>query len=84
MEPLAREVTTAMHIPTIGIGASSACDGQILVTDDILGLFNDFQPRFVKRYDELGKRVADAAAAYAEEVRSRKFPAAEHTFKRRT
>lgn len=55
VEPLAREVTAAMHVPTIGIGASSACDGQVLVSDDILGLFNDFTPRFVKRYDELGK-----------------------------
>jgi 3-methyl-2-oxobutanoate hydroxymethyltransferase len=84
VEPLAREVTTAMHIPTIGIGASSACDGQVLVSDDILGLFSDFTPRFVKRYDELGKRISAAAAAYAEEVRSRQFPAAEHTFKRRS
>jgi 3-methyl-2-oxobutanoate hydroxymethyltransferase len=84
VEPLAREVTAAMHIPTIGIGASSACDGQVLVSDDILGLFNDFTPRFVKRYDELGKRISAAAAAYAEEVRSRQFPAAEHTFKRRS
>ncbi|MBY5394113.1 3-methyl-2-oxobutanoate hydroxymethyltransferase [Rhizobium leguminosarum] len=84
VEPLAREVTAAMHVPTIGIGASSACDGQVLVSDDILGLFNDFTPRFVKRYDELGKRISAAAAAYADEVRSRQFPAAEHTFKRRS
>lgn len=84
VEPLAREVTSAIHVPTIGIGASSACDGQILVSDDMLGLFNDFTPRFVKRYDELGKRAAAAAEEYAADVRSRKFPAAEHTFKRRT
>ncbi|MBB3593986.1 3-methyl-2-oxobutanoate hydroxymethyltransferase [Rhizobium sp. BK529] len=84
VESLAREVTAATPVPTIGIGASSACDGQILVSDDILGLFNDFTPRFVKRYDELGKRVSAAAADYAADVRARRFPAAEHTFKRRS
>jgi 3-methyl-2-oxobutanoate hydroxymethyltransferase len=84
VETFAREVTRAIPVPTIGIGASAACDGQILVSDDILGLFNDFTPRFVKRYDELGKRVGVAAAAYAEEVRSRAFPTEKHTFKRRS
>ncbi|CDZ54382.1 Hypothetical protein NGAL_HAMBI2427_56140 [Neorhizobium galegae bv. orientalis] len=71
-------------VPTIGIGASVACDGQILVSDDMLGLFNDFTPRFVKRYDELGKRVEAAVASYAGEVRSRLFPTDTHTFKRRS
>jgi 3-methyl-2-oxobutanoate hydroxymethyltransferase len=83
VEPLAREVTAAIPVPTIGIGASSACDGQILVSDDMLGLFNDFTPRFVKRYEELGNRVSRAAEEYAREVRSREFPTPEHTFKRR-
>lgn len=84
VETFAREVTTAIPVPTIGIGASAACDGQILVSDDMLGLFNDFTPRFVKRYDELGKRVGVAVAAYADEVRSRAFPTDKHTFKRRS
>ncbi len=83
VEALAREVTMSIPVPTIGIGASVACNGQILVSDDMLGLFNDFTPRFVKRYDELGKRIGVAAGAYAQEVRSRTFPADEHTFKRR-
>lgn len=77
-------MTAATPVPTIGIGASSACDGQILVSDDMLGLFNDFTPRFVKRYDELGKRVSAAAADYAADVRARRFPALEHTFKKRS
>ncbi len=83
VETVAREVTAALPVPTIGIGASPACDGQILVSDDMLGLFNDFTPRFVKRYEELGQRVTSAAAAYADDVRARKFPADAHTFKRR-
>jgi 3-methyl-2-oxobutanoate hydroxymethyltransferase len=84
VEAVARELTAAVDIPTIGIGASSACDGQILVTDDMLGLFTDFKPRFVKRYDELGQRVTAAVAGYAAEVRARTFPAEEHTFKKRS
>ncbi|KGE02454.1 3-methyl-2-oxobutanoate hydroxymethyltransferase [Rhizobium sp. YS-1r] len=84
VETLARELTAQVEVPTIGIGASSACDGQILVSDDMLGLFNDFTPRFVKRYDELGQRVRKAAEDYAREVRARQFPGPEHTFKRRS
>ena len=80
VEPLAREITAAVMNPTIGIGASPACDGQILVTEDLLGLFPDFTPRFVKRYAELGEATSEAAAAYAEDVRERRFPAAEHCF----
>ena len=67
-------------IPTIGIGASPACDGQILVVDDMLGLFTDFRPKFVKRYGELGHAAEAAIAAYADDVRERRFPAPEHTF----
>ena len=71
MEALARRITEEVAIPTIGIGGSPACDGQVLVTDDMLGLFGAFQPKFVKRYANLGESVSDAAAAYAAEVRSR-------------
>lgn len=80
VEPLARELTVAVSIPTIGIGASPACDGQILVTDDLLGLFSDFTPTFVKRYAEIGETIERAVSAYAEDVRARRFPAPEHTF----
>jgi 3-methyl-2-oxobutanoate hydroxymethyltransferase len=79
-EPVARAVTAAIAIPTIGIGASAACDGQILVTEDMLGLFSDFTPRFVKRYANLGAEIATAVAGYAEEVRSRRFPGPEHIY----
>ncbi len=80
VEPLAAEITKAVSVPTIGIGASAACDGQILVTDDLLGLFSDFTPKFVKRYAELAPQVSSAAAAYAQEVRDRQFPGTEHCF----
>ncbi|HEV2898195.1 MAG TPA: 3-methyl-2-oxobutanoate hydroxymethyltransferase [Pseudaminobacter sp.] len=79
-EALARRITGEVAIPTIGIGASAACDGQILVVDDMLGLFGDFQPKFVKRYAELGQAAGAAITAYAQEVRERRFPAAEHVF----
>lgn len=79
-EALARRITDDIAIPTIGIGASPACDGQILVVDDVLGIFRDFRPKFVKRYAELGETAAAAIAAYAQEVRERRFPAAEHVF----
>lgn len=77
---LAGRITAALSIPTIGIGAGVDCDGQVLVVDDMLGLFTDFRPKFVKRYAELGKAADAAIAAYAAEVRSRAFPAAEHSF----
>jgi 3-methyl-2-oxobutanoate hydroxymethyltransferase len=80
IEPLARRITAAVAIPTIGIGASVACDGQVLVTEDVLGLFADFTPRFVKRYANLGETAGAAAAAYAADVRARRFPAPEHCF----
>lgn len=78
--PLADEITREVSIPTIGIGASPGCDGQILVVDDMLGLFSDFKPRFVKRYAELGQDVDRAIATYAAEVRTRRFPSSEHLF----
>jgi 3-methyl-2-oxobutanoate hydroxymethyltransferase len=79
-EPVARRLTEQIAVPTIGIGASPACDGQILVTEDILGLFDTFQPRFVKRYAELAPSIAAAASAYAEDVRAHRFPGPEHCY----
>ena len=80
MESLARQITEDVAVPTIGIGASPACDGQVLVSDDMLGLFSDFQPKFVKRYAQLGAAMGEAAAAYAAEVKARTFPGPEHCF----
>ena len=77
---LADQITAEVAIPTIGIGASVQCDGQILVIDDMLGLFDAFKPKFVKRYAHLAADAAGAIQAYAEEVRSRRFPAPEHVF----
>ncbi|MEP4035267.1 3-methyl-2-oxobutanoate hydroxymethyltransferase [Pseudophaeobacter sp.] len=77
---LADEITAAVPIPTIGIGASAGCDGQVLVVDDMLGLFTAFKAKFVKRYGNLGVDAEAAIAAYAAEVRARAFPAAEHVF----
>ena len=77
---LAGEITRAVPIPTIGIGASAECDGQVLVVDDMLGLFTPFKPKFVKRYADLGADADRAIAAYAAEVRARTFPAPEHVF----
>lgn len=72
-EGLAREITEAIEVPTIGIGASAGCDGQILVTDDMLGLF-DWTPKFVRRYGDIRGEIVKAVAAYADDVRARKFP----------
>ncbi|WP_395671514.1 3-methyl-2-oxobutanoate hydroxymethyltransferase [Phenylobacterium sp.] len=72
-EGLAREITEAVGIPTIGIGASAGCDGQVLVTDDMLGLF-DWTPKFVRRYADLRGEISRAAQAYSEDVRARRFP----------
>ena len=80
VEPLAREITAKVDIPTIGIGASPSCDGQVLVTEDVAGLFTDFTPRFVKRYATLGDELGAVARAYAEDVRERRFPGPEHCF----
>ena len=77
---LAERISRDVPIPTIGIGASPACDGQILVTDDMLGLFDDFRPKFVRRYAEFARDAEAAIRAYADDVRERRFPAAEHVF----
>jgi 3-methyl-2-oxobutanoate hydroxymethyltransferase len=78
-EPLGRAITEAVPIPTIGIGASPACDGQILVLEDMLGL-TPRAPKFVKRYGDIGPSIAKAVEDYAREVRERTFPAPEHTY----
>ena len=77
---LAGEITERLAIPTIGIGAGPRCDGQVLVMQDLLGLFDEFRPRFVKRFAEMKKPVQDAVRAYADEVREGKFPGREHSF----
>lgn len=79
VEGLANEVTAAVAVPVIGIGASAQCDGQVLVTEDMLGLF-ERTPRFVKRYDDLAGRISAAVETYAAEVRSRDFPGAEQVY----
>jgi 3-methyl-2-oxobutanoate hydroxymethyltransferase len=81
IEEVARAATEAVPVPTIGIGASPACDGQVLVTEDMLGLFADFTPSFVRRYAELGREVERAVDAYARDVRARRFPGPEHVYR---
>jgi len=78
-EPLAKRITEVIHIPTIGIGASAACDGQVLVLEDMLGL-SPWVPKFVKRYGNLGPGIEAAIKDYAREVRSRAFPGPEHVY----
>ena len=78
-ESLAGDITRALDVPTIGIGASAECDGQILVVDDMLGLF-DWTPRFVRRYGDLRGEISRAVAAYADDVRGRRFPGATETY----
>jgi 3-methyl-2-oxobutanoate hydroxymethyltransferase len=78
-EPLARQITLDIPIPTIGIGASNACDGQVLVLEDMLGL-SPRVPPFVKRYADLAPSILHAVKSYADDVRARTFPAPEHTY----
>jgi 3-methyl-2-oxobutanoate hydroxymethyltransferase len=80
MEEIAAEATRAVSCPTIGIGASPSCDGQVLVTEDMLGLF-ERTPRFVKRYDDMAARIEAAASTYAAEVRGRTFPGEEQIYR---
>ena len=79
VEPLAIEMTRAIDIPTIGIGGSKECDGQVLVIDDMLGMF-DRVPRFVKKYAQLAEQIDAAVAEYAADVRARRFPTIEQTY----
>jgi len=78
-EPLAARITAQIPIPTIGIGASPACDGQVLVMEDMLGL-NPNPPKFVRQYAQLGPQIEAAVTAYAADVRSRRFPGAENVY----
>lgn len=78
---LAELITKTVNIPTIGIGAGAGCDGQVLVYQDMLALFSDFKPKFVKHFADVGSVMREGFKAYIEEVKARTFPAEEHTFK---
>jgi 3-methyl-2-oxobutanoate hydroxymethyltransferase len=80
LEEIATRIARSVSAPVIGIGATAECDGQVLVIDDMLGMF-ERTPRFVKRYDDLASRIGAAAQAYAEEVRARRFPTPEQTYR---
>lgn len=80
-EKLAELISKSVNIPTIGIGAGAGCDGQILVYQDMLGMFSDFTPKFVKKYAEIGEVMKEAFEKYIEETKNGSFPAEEHTFK---
>jgi 3-methyl-2-oxobutanoate hydroxymethyltransferase len=80
LQDIATEVARNVSAPVIGIGASAECDGQVLVIDDMLGMF-ERTPRFVKRYDDLASRIGEAARTYAEEVRARSFPTVDQTYR---
>ncbi|OGS23601.1 MAG: 3-methyl-2-oxobutanoate hydroxymethyltransferase [Elusimicrobia bacterium RIFOXYB2_FULL_50_12] len=77
---VAVEITKAVSVPTIGIGAGGGCDGQILVTDDMLGLYGEFKPKFVKRYADLRSQIVEAIRLYRKEVKEAAFPSDEHTY----
>jgi 3-methyl-2-oxobutanoate hydroxymethyltransferase len=77
---LAKKLTESISIPTIGIGAGPYCDGQVLVTNDMLGLYDKFSPKFVKKYAELGKEMKSAFENYIKDVKERKFPEDKHSF----
>ena len=78
---LAELITKSINIPTIGIGAGAGCDGQILVYHDMLGMFGDFKPKFVKQFARVGAEMEKGIKAYIEETQNGNFPAQEHTFK---
>jgi len=77
---LAEEITKSLRVPTIGIGAGAGCDGQVLVINDILGLFEDFQPKFVRRYALLGKKIREASQSYLNDVKSGEFPSDKESY----
>ncbi|MGH1403744.1 MAG: 3-methyl-2-oxobutanoate hydroxymethyltransferase [Alphaproteobacteria bacterium] len=83
LEPVAKQVTQAIAIPTIGIGASATCDGQILVTEDMLGLSSGHIPKFVKEYANLSQNISAAVKSYHDDVKSRAFPSQDHTYNRK-
>lgn len=78
---LASLITKKLNIPTIGIGAGAACDGQVLVYQDMLGMFSDFTPKFVKKYENIGEKMKNAFSNYIDEVKTEVFPSEEHSFK---
>jgi 3-methyl-2-oxobutanoate hydroxymethyltransferase len=78
--PVAAEISKALAIPTIGIGAGVDCDGQVLVWHDLLGLYEGRAPRFVKQYADIAGQIREALEAYAEDVRTRRFPEEQHTY----
>jgi 3-methyl-2-oxobutanoate hydroxymethyltransferase len=78
--PIAARITDSVPVPTIGIGAGPDCDGQVLVVHDVLGLFDRFVPKFVKRYTHLTQTIQDALIQFRDEVRGGQFPGPEHTF----
>jgi len=80
MEQIADQVADVVKVPIIGIGASPRCDGQVLVTEDMLGLF-ERTPRFVKRYADMASEIGEAVGRYADEVRNRTFPTEEQTYR---
>ena len=80
-QALAEKITKSIHIPTIGIGAGAGCDGQVLVYQDMLGMYSDMVPKFAKQYAQVGTQMKEAFAAYRKEVADGTFPAPEHTFK---
>ena len=77
---LAEVITKTVSIPTIGIGAGAGCDGQVLVNQDMLGMFSDFTPKFVKRFANVGEIMKQAFADYSAEVKAGTFPTTEHTY----
>ena len=83
VEEVAAEVTKNITAVTIGIGASARCDGQVLVTEDMLGIFTDFQPKFVKQYIDLQKQIDEATQLYASEVKDRIFPSSKHVYQKK-
>jgi len=78
--PVAAEISRRLDIPTLGIGAGAGCDGQVLVYHDLLGLFDKFQPKFVKQYAHIGEQILQALGQYRQEVTEKTFPAESHTF----
>lgn len=80
IESVATEIVEKLSIPTIGIGASAKCSGQVLVIDDILGINQDYKPKFTKQYDDLSDKITNAVGKFASEVKSHKFPSKEHCF----
>lgn len=80
MRPVSTLISKELTIPTIGIGAGAGCDGQVLVYQDMLGMFSGLKPKFVKHYANIGEEMKNAFKAYDEEVKAKTFPAAEHNF----